>query len=226
MTASILPSAWALVVVPPQDGRPWSAPAWVESPRDRTVRSHDPEVGQASDQVSVVVGEAGAGSLRALRGVKARPDGRLRVGHSRCQRQPAMPGRDEGDWVHRRGRPVTIRATLPASADLAPEPRQAQQAASQLRTEGSSCHGRGGHLERRLHGPGAPATSHRHRQRQVLQPLRQPHFSLPNYMCTWSWTCCYGGRRYRCIEHNRYISNCTSSCTGVGCSRIRDIGSC
>jgi hypothetical protein len=53
-----------------------------------------------------------------------------------------------------------------------------------------------------------------------------PSDPCPNYVCTWSWTCCYGGRKYRCIEYNRYVSNCTSSCTGVRCSRIRDIGAC
>jgi hypothetical protein len=79
--------------------------------------SRPTRVGQASDQASDVVGQAGAGSSRALRGKGTSCDGQLRVGHSRCQRQPAMPGRDQGNWFHPRGWPVTIRATLPANTN-------------------------------------------------------------------------------------------------------------
>jgi hypothetical protein len=50
-----------------------SAPAWVETPRGRTVTGHDPKVGQASDQASGDGDQAGAGSLRALRGKGTSP---------------------------------------------------------------------------------------------------------------------------------------------------------
>jgi hypothetical protein len=96
--------------------------------------SRPTRVGQASDQASDVVGQAGAGSSRALHGKGTSCDGQLRVGHSRCQRQPAMPGRDEGNWDHRRGWPVTIRATLPAGTNPGPEPRRAPLEAPQLRS--------------------------------------------------------------------------------------------
>ena len=49
--------------------RPWSAPAWVQvTARQDCEGSRPSRVGQASDQASDVVGQAGAGSSRALRG--------------------------------------------------------------------------------------------------------------------------------------------------------------
>jgi len=38
------------------------APAWMRSPCGRTVMRHDPWVGQASDEASGSVGQAGAGN--------------------------------------------------------------------------------------------------------------------------------------------------------------------
>ena len=116
-----------------------------------------------------------------------------------------MPGRDEGNRIRRRGWPVTIRATLPASADLAPEPRRAQQAASQYE---------------RKEVPVTVGVATLSAASTVLA-LPQPAAATVSIKC-----CNLCVRKYRCIEHNRYISNCTSSCTGVRCSRIRDIGSC
>jgi hypothetical protein len=81
------------------------------------VRGHDHRVGQASDQASDVVGQAGAGSSRALRGKGTSTTASYEWATRAAGRQPAMPGRDEGNWDHRRGWPVTIRATLPAGTN-------------------------------------------------------------------------------------------------------------
>ena len=51
------------------------APAWVRSPCGRTVMRHDPGVGQASDEASGSVGQAGAGNHDDRSNARARPDG-------------------------------------------------------------------------------------------------------------------------------------------------------
>jgi hypothetical protein len=88
-----------------------------KSPRGRTVRGHDPT---GSDRLLIRPAMWWARPVPAARGTSRQRhihDGQLRVGHSRCRRQPAMPGRDQGNWDHRRGWPVTIRATLPAGTN-------------------------------------------------------------------------------------------------------------
>jgi hypothetical protein len=59
---------------PPWVGRPWSASAWEESPRGTTVTGHNPRVGQAADQASVV-GQADAGTTADSSDLKATPPG-------------------------------------------------------------------------------------------------------------------------------------------------------
>jgi hypothetical protein len=107
-TCGCLPSRW----------RPWSAPAWGKSPRDRTVRGHDREVGQACDQL----GQRGgwARPVPAARGTslcKAHP--RWPVTSGPPALPPAAPhAPPSADQPLLLGRPVTIGATRPASTDL------------------------------------------------------------------------------------------------------------
>ena len=69
-------------------GRPWSASAWEESPRGRTVTGHNPRrVGQAADQASVV-GQADTGTRQTAQTEGNPPEVPVaqRV-MPRCQRQ-------------------------------------------------------------------------------------------------------------------------------------------
>jgi hypothetical protein len=92
-----------------------------------------PKVGQASDQASGDGDQAGAGSSRHF-AATAHPRRPGTSGPPALPASAAMPGRDQDNWIHGRGRPVTIRATLPTGHQPGPEPRRAPQTASQLRT--------------------------------------------------------------------------------------------
>ena len=43
--------------------------------------------------------------------------------------------------------------------------------------------------------------------------------------CGWSWTCCYQGQLWRCLE-NKDGQPCDSSCSSAICSRAYVVGSC
>jgi hypothetical protein len=42
--------------------------------------------------------------------------------------------------------------------------------------------------------------------------------------CGWSWTCCYAGKLYRCLE--RYDGQPCSGCESAICSQATVVGSC
>jgi hypothetical protein len=85
------------------------------------VRGHDRQVGQASDQASDVVGQAGAGSVRALReqGTSKTASYEWATGAASANLPRRTPGAQ--DLLHP-GRSVTIRATLPAGTSQATNP--------------------------------------------------------------------------------------------------------
>jgi hypothetical protein len=129
MTWSTLPSRMAWRLSSSKTGDRGRHRPGMESPRDRTVRVTTQQVGQASDQVSDVVGQAGAGSLRAFRvegtSQTAGDEWATRAASISLH---AMPPADQPPLL---GRPVTIRATLLASTHLAPTRAGTTRAASQ-----------------------------------------------------------------------------------------------
>ena len=78
---------------PPKGGGRGRRRPGCTSPRGRTVRGHDQQVGQASDQASDVVGQAGAGSVRALRSQGTSWDGQLQLRATRAA-GVSLPRRD------------------------------------------------------------------------------------------------------------------------------------
>jgi hypothetical protein len=90
---------------------------------------HDQQVGQASDQASDVVGQAGADSAGALRGEGTSRTAGDEWATRAANWQPPMRRRPQSNRCHS-GRPVTIRATLTASTDLG-QPRRVPLEASQ-----------------------------------------------------------------------------------------------
>src|SRR3954449_2534590 len=110
--------------------RRMSAPAWMRSPRGRTVMRHDQLVGQASDQASDSVGQAGAGDHDDKSKAKARRSRQRPVCLSGQSRSPAptwqRTRRDRGRQaesrtaIKQRPNQTTTAATKPRRSRTAP----------------------------------------------------------------------------------------------------------
>ena len=116
----------------PSRWRPWSAPAWVESPRGRTVRGHDPT---GSDRLLIRPAAMVARPVPAARGHfarKARPE---TAGYEWATRaaSASLPraGGTGATSISSSERPVTIRATLPAGTNPVRSPSGHRRGASQ-----------------------------------------------------------------------------------------------
>jgi hypothetical protein len=137
MTASTLPSSIGTCgCPPPRAATVGRRRPGCKSPRGRTVRVTTLMVGQASDQASDVVGQAGAGSVRALRLQGTSTTANLRGSHPRCRR-PASHASTPTDQA-----PAALQTASygPSHSHYqhqpGPQPRRAPQEASQIRTAG------------------------------------------------------------------------------------------